>query len=171
MGGQYGVVSNNLSNKHVATVQVYENHQPIKALQDNRISNNSAINLVLKEDAKAKWLLSMKLGLGVTPFLWDEEANVMRFAKKTQGIYSFKTNNTGRNISTDFISHYGVHSAVGGKDVLGIPTSEPALPEKRYLFNKANIATVNQLWKLDDNYQLRLNANYINDNKKKNIFQ
>ena len=92
MGGQYGVVSNNLNNKYVATVQVYENHQPIKVLQDNSISNNSAINLVLKEDAKAKWLLSVKLGLGILPLLWDDEANAMRFAKKTQGIYSFKIN-------------------------------------------------------------------------------
>lgn len=168
MGGQYGVVSNNLNNKYVATVQVYENHQPIKVLQDNSISNNSAINLVLKEDAKAKWLLSVKLGLGILPLLWDDEANAMRFAKKTQGIYSFKINNVGRNASTDLITHYGKYSSTVNKNnVLNIPISVPALPEKRYLFNNGKLLTINQLWKLNDDYQLRLNTNYINDKQKR----
>lgn len=168
MGGQYGVVSNNLNNKYVATVQVYENHQPIKVLQNNSISNSSAINLVLKEDAKAKWLLSVKLGLGVSPLLWDGEAHAMRFAKKTQGIYSFKANNVGRDASVDLITHYGKYSGGANKDnVLSIPVSAPALPQKRYVFNNAKLLTLNQLWKLNDDYQLRLNASYINDKQER----
>ena len=74
----------------------------------------------------------------------------------------------GRNASTDLITHYGKYSSTVNKNnVLNIPISVPALPEKRYLFNNGKLLTINQLWKLNDDYQLRLNTNYINDKQKR----
>ncbi|MDR1054378.1 MAG: outer membrane beta-barrel family protein [Prevotellaceae bacterium] len=169
MGGQYNVISKNLNNRHVETVQVYENHEPVKAMQETSMSDKAAINLVLKDDAKAKWLASGKFGIGLEPLLWDNELSLMRFAKHTQGTYMYKNNNAGNNISNDLLAHYGAFSTMQKTGVLGIPTSTPGISEtKRYLFNNAHLLTVNQLWKLSKDYELRLNADYLNDYQKRN---
>lgn len=164
MGGQYNIVSNNLSNKHVETVQVYENHEPVKALQESSMTDKAAINLVLKDDAKAKWLASGKLGLGLSPLLWDNELTLMRFAKTTQGSYLYKNNNAGNNISADLTAHYGAFSSMQKNDMVGIPSPTPSLYDtKWYLFNNAHLFNANQLWKLNKDYQLQFNADFLND--------
>lgn len=38
------------------SVEVLENHQPIKALDDIEFSDRAGINLKLKEDARQKWV-------------------------------------------------------------------------------------------------------------------
>lgn len=43
--GRYGIATNNISASDIATVQVLENHQPIKALEKTSFSNDAAINL------------------------------------------------------------------------------------------------------------------------------
>ena len=56
LGGRYGIATNNIHQKDVGSVEVMENHQPIKALEDLSFSQNPAINIRLKEDAKARWV-------------------------------------------------------------------------------------------------------------------
>ncbi|GKT33800.1 carboxypeptidase-like regulatory domain-containing protein, partial [Aduncisulcus paluster] len=55
LGGRYGLATNNVHHQDVGSVEVMENHQPIKALEDISFSQNPAINIRLKEDAKARW--------------------------------------------------------------------------------------------------------------------
>ncbi|RYG09669.1 MAG: hypothetical protein EOO07_23465 [Chitinophagaceae bacterium] len=50
--GRYGIATNNLEAKDVETVQVLENHQPIKALKNKEFTDEAAINLKLKETTK-----------------------------------------------------------------------------------------------------------------------
>ena len=52
--GRYGLATNNISHKDVASVEVMENHQPIKALEDVIFSESPAMNIKLKEDAKSR---------------------------------------------------------------------------------------------------------------------
>ena len=42
--GRYGLATNNINASDVATVQVLEHHQPIKALQDRTLTDDVAIN-------------------------------------------------------------------------------------------------------------------------------
>lgn len=67
MGGRYGGVVNNLSYDDVSTIQILENHEPIRAKRDISSSDRAAINLKLKEDSRNKYLLSLSLGLGGFP--------------------------------------------------------------------------------------------------------
>ena len=55
MGGKYSMISENLTPDKVRKVQVFENHQPIKTLKNVDFSENAALNIVLKEDAKNVW--------------------------------------------------------------------------------------------------------------------
>ena len=61
--GRYGIATNNISAKDVATVQVLENHQPVKALEKSRPSDQAAINLKLKDEVKGTFSMTAQLGL------------------------------------------------------------------------------------------------------------
>lgn len=56
LGGKYTIATNNISNDDVGSVEIMENHQPIKALNGLSISEQAAINLRLKESqTKMDW--------------------------------------------------------------------------------------------------------------------
>lgn len=84
-----------------------ENHQPIKALSGLSLSDQAAINLRLKENVKQRWIGSVKGGIGLAApasALWDEELIAMQFNKKFQSLNTYKTNNTGRDVTREFKS-------------------------------------------------------------------
>ena len=95
--GRYGIATNNLSANDIATVQVFENHQPIKALEKSQFSNEAAINLKIKEGKKGVFSIMAMLGLGVDKhLLWQEELTGMYFTKGRQHLFTYKTNNNGK---------------------------------------------------------------------------
>ena len=63
--GRYGLATNNINASDVATVQVLENHQPVKALQGKTLTDDVAINLKLKDSAKGTVAVNTMLGGGV----------------------------------------------------------------------------------------------------------
>lgn len=168
MGGRYSVVSENLRHESVRTVQILENHEPIRALEDVSLSDRAALNIVLKEDSRATWQSAMKLGLGATPLLWDEELTLMRFAKSNQDAIVYKTNNTGVNADRELTAHYGIMSSSTSNGLLNIPLPSSPVGENRSLFNNQHVVSVNRLVKLNEVYQLRLNADYLNDRHERN---
>lgn len=54
IGGRYGLATDNISHKDVASVEVMENHQPVKALEGIEFPEEAGINLRLKEDARRR---------------------------------------------------------------------------------------------------------------------
>jgi hypothetical protein len=48
MEGGYGTINNSLPKDAVQKVEIMENHQPVKILQDKVASENAAINVKLK---------------------------------------------------------------------------------------------------------------------------
>ena len=80
--GRYGIATNNIHPSDVGSVEVMENHQPVKALENISFSQNPAINIRLKEDAKARWVGTAKAAVGASPFLWEGELALMRFKRK-----------------------------------------------------------------------------------------
>ena len=67
LDGRYGQATNNIAPQDVASVEVMENHQPIKALKDIVFSDRAAINLRLKPHAKARWTGTLRGGAGWSP--------------------------------------------------------------------------------------------------------
>ena len=65
--GRYGLATNNINASDVATVQVLEHHQPIKALQDKTLTDDVAINLKLKNAAKGTVAINTMVGGGWEP--------------------------------------------------------------------------------------------------------
>ena len=69
--GQYGLATNNISHKDVKSVEVMENHQPVKALEGIEFPEEAGINIKLNEGARGKWVGVAKAGSGARPWLYD----------------------------------------------------------------------------------------------------
>ncbi len=176
LDGKYGLATKNIPADAVKKVQVLENHQAIKALEKSEFSDQAAINLVLKDGAKSRWLGKADAGLGAdfdTPsFLWDGRFMGMRVGRGLQSMNVYKTNNIGNNV-TDELTNYTFNistlmneSNAEQADWLSvIMPSAPPVSENRYLFNQSHLLSTNNLVKLSKDYQLRANISYLNDQR------
>src|SRR5699024_2356297 len=100
MGGKYGMVSNNLNVDKVSSVEILENHQPLKVLDSVEPSEQAAINIKLKNKITVSG--NIEAGVGASPALWFGKMSPMFFTKKFQTLVSYQTNNIGTNITQDF---------------------------------------------------------------------
>ena len=163
--GRYGIATKNIAAKDILSVQVYENHQPIKALRKRVFSNKAAINLKLRDEAKGTLSVTGLAGLGYKPFLWNGELVAMYFGRTRQNMSSYKGNNIGENVTSEFMSHYSYERVyITGSPGLNIQEpGSPPVPQKRYLDNRSNAVTVNQLFKVNEDTELTANILYYND--------
>lgn len=170
--GRYGVATNNIDAKDVSTVQVLENHQPVKALKNKEFSEDAAINLKLKDSAKGTIIANAQVGLGAAPLLWNNELTGMYITKKLQNITTYKGNNSGDDVTRELTSFYSNDaSGMSGRGLLSIQSpSAPSIREKRYLDNQANIISFNNLKSLKNDYQFTTNISYLNDYQQKNSY-
>jgi len=171
LGGQYGIATNNVSADDVSTVQVLENHQPIKALKGLSPSVSAAINLKIKESRKGILTSTAMVGTGYdTGLLWKGELTGMYFGRGSQNISTYKTNNSGTDISKDFRSFYG-EGGIGGMQLTGMsmPSSAP-IGFERSFFNKSHAVTINHLKKLKNDAEVNFNLVYSNQNEHRHNF-
>jgi len=168
--GRYGIATNNISAKDVSTVQVLENHQPIKALDSLRFSSDPAINLKLKDSAKGTWSVMAQLGFGARPLLWNNELTGMFFGKGKQHISTYKGNNSGQDLSKE-LNSFTSNNNLQGCEITNIKrSSPPGIEQSRYLFNNSNAATINNLFVVGKNKQLNFNLIYLNDHEKRDSY-
>ena len=153
LGGKYGIATNGISHEDVGAVEVMENHQPMQVLSGISFSDKAAINIKLKNKAKATWSFHGDAGGGYSwqpdGAIWDGELFAMAVMPNFQNITTFKTNNIGEDLSaqaTDFFaSRRGTDlSRYVGVSLPGVPN----LSRKRTLFNRSALVSTNALWKL-----------------------
>lgn len=185
--GRYGLATNNINAQDVATVQVLQNHQPVKALQGRSLTDDVAINLKLKDSAKGTVAINTMLGaggqmsggwgIGARPLsdgtatigrnlLWAAELVGMYFAKQRQNMTLYKGNNTGDDVSKELTSHYSSINSVGLYPFCTMGAVMPpgsGLPQKRNLDNHSHILTTNHLEKLNKDTEMNLNVAYHHD--------
>lgn len=167
LGGRYGIATNNVPAKDVATVQVLENHQPVRAKDSLEFSDRAAINLKLKDAAKGTLSIMALLGIGYKPLLWNGELTGMYFAKEKQNISTYKTNNSGSNLENELRSFTDDFSLYPERLTSVQTPTPPAINQSRYLFNNSHAVTVNNLFKLTEDKELKFNIIYFNDYEKR----
>ena len=153
LGGKYGIATNGISHEDVGAVEVMENHQPMQVMSGISFSDKAAINLKLKNKAKATWSFHGDAGGGYSwqpdGAIWDGELFAMAVMPNFQNITTFKTNNIGEDLSaqaTDFFA-----SRRGTDLSRYVEVSLPGVPNlsrKRTLFNRSALVSTNALWKL-----------------------
>ncbi|MDN4754802.1 hypothetical protein QYZ87_09785 [Porphyromonadaceae bacterium W3.11] len=170
LGSRYGIATQNIRQDDVARVEVMENHQPIKALQDISFSQNPAINIRLKDRAKSRILGVARIASGFSPLLLNGDFTLMRFAKKMQTLNTYKGNNTGKDIRSeveqldmsDLTSTFGNHYSL--RNYLHVhPGLLTDLSDERITFNRSHALTTNNLFALSENRTLTAQITYIRD--------
>lgn len=167
--GKYGIATNNIDAKQVATVQVLENHQPIKALKDMEIPDAAAINLKLKKSALGAFFLTAQAGAGLPPVLSNELVG-MRFTTTQQDMAVYKGDNTGRDIAQELTSFYGGLGGAPANFMSVIAPVPPAIRKQHHLFNDAHLGSLNSLKVLKKDLTLTGNLSYLHDQQKSSSY-
>ena len=153
LGGKYGIATNGISHDDVGAVEVMENHQPMQVLSGISFSDKAAINLKLKNKAKATWSFHGDAGGGWSwqpeGAVWDGELFAMAAMPGFQNITTFRTNNTGEDLSASNTDFFADRRGTGLSRYIsiGLP-GVPSLDSKRTLFNRSFLVSTNSLWKL-----------------------
>lgn len=171
MEGGYGTINNSLPKDAVSKVEVLENHQPVKILQDKVPSDQAAINIKLKNSVTMTGRGEVGTGFG-DPWLWNVKLTPMFFGQKSQWVVNYKTNNMGEQVENEgnilaFGSSWeGRRINASQNDWLNVETaSTPNTPVKRYLMNNVHYVSANYLTNIDSKkeWELKANANYTNN--------
>ncbi len=169
MGGNYSILSKNLSANKVDSVQLLRNHQPIKSLRGNTNSESAAINIIMNENAKNVWTGSAELGSGITlqkPINWVRKAKLveMYLNRKIQFLAVYKHNNVAENVANEL--------GGSGYDMtdIGLLHNIDAVGEGRRGFNNSHLVALNAFKSFDDSKDLRIQINGIVDRSTTNDY-
>lgn len=164
MKGRYGIATNNVDPNSVSTVQVLENHQDIKALQNLRPEEHASINLKLKEGVKGVFNLIGTIGGGVEDKgLWTGELLATYFRKNSQLLATYKGNNVGDDLETELRSFDGDdYTRASNLTGVEMPTA-PGIDKRYYYFNRSHSATFNNIYRIGKNGSLGINIGTLSD--------
>ena len=137
----------------MGAVEVMENHQPMQVLSGISFSDKAAINLKLKNKAKATWSVHGDAGAGYAwqpeGAVWDGELFAMAVMAGFQNITTLKTNNIGEDLSSNSTDFFASRRETGLSRYVGVSLpGVPSLSSKRTLFNRSVLVSTNNLWKL-----------------------
>lgn len=178
MEGGYGTINNSLPKDAVSKVEVLENHQPVKILQDKVPSQNAAINIKLKKSVTMTG--RGEVGVGFSPLLWNVKLTPMFFGQKNQWVVNYKANNNGESVEREgnmlsFGNRWeGRRGQASQKSWTNIEQAgTPNIPEKRYLLNNVHFFSANLLTSPFKNkeWELKANASYTNNSIKREDHQ
>ncbi len=167
LGSKYSQASENLSADKVKSVQVLENHQPVKMLRNMQFSDRAALNIVLNDDAKNVWTGIVELGSGTSlqdDMAWNRESRLvaMLFGRHLQSISMYKTNNVGKDISgevSDLVdSDQNWYEAYSPLDGIGLKNVQ--VDDERVVHNDSHLAATNWLYKpnVDTDWRMQISG-------------
>ena len=159
--GRYNLATTSISASDVASVQVMENHQEVRALQNIQFSDNVALNIKLKENAKGTFALMADLGAGWADSLqYEGSLTGMYFAKRNQFLGTLKANNSGTNlVDNENVTVYPMASMV--------EPSAPGISGVRHTLNRSQGITLNSLHKLKNDADISFNLLVGGDRNRK----
>lgn len=96
LGGRYSLVSKNIKPDDIASINVYENHQPKKVLHGIEHSRQAAINLTMKRDRMLRPIISASIGGGYGDKAeWVGDTKILFVSPHQQMLALVKANNAG----------------------------------------------------------------------------
>ncbi|WP_129714697.1 carboxypeptidase-like regulatory domain-containing protein [Pedobacter sp. SYP-B3415] len=167
---KYNIGTKSIPQGAVEKVQVISNDQPVKMLRKNNMSDDVALNLVLKDEARLKLMGDARLGAG-TPGRFDESLTAMLFRKNLKFVNNLKGNNIGSDPGIDLIGHNmgdyqrRVENNKPASLLSAGAAAVPTLPQSRSLYNKAGLINLNNLYKMGTDLQVKANVSYLYDQR------
>lgn len=167
MGNSYNQATRNMPIEAVKSVEVIENHQPVKMLEDRLLSDRAALNIKLDNKHKARLFGEIQAGGGINPDRWDNNLFLTQIMGKSQLLISGKMNNTGSDLSAETKEHIDMTDIDAYEpqmaNALSTEMEQETIPQERYIQNKSYSAGLNWLKKLTDNSTFRCNIIYYGD--------
>ncbi len=175
LGGQYTMVSNNLDVNAVSNVEIWENNQPIKALQGIEHSKKAAINIRLNDSHKVKPFGEAEMGAGGTPFIYSGKAIATLLTPKVQNFSIAKASNTLGSLITELdekIDLSNKETYVPALQNTLFPPQPKYIPiaTPRHLFNDTYIGSTNTLFSLSEFEEVKLNISHGKEITSQNYF-
>jgi hypothetical protein len=173
---KYNIATTTIPHGVVEQVQVIQNDQPVKVLQNKVMSDDVALNLIIKKGAKMQMVGQESAGAGL-PDNYDVNLNAMLFKDNYKAVNYLKGNNTGYDLQQELVAHNLTNyeqlidnSMPAALLTLG-PVNTPALSRDRYLFDGSGLLNLNNLVKFRHDIQIRINAWYFHDNQRQDFSQ
>jgi len=168
MDGRYGLATKSINKNMIKSIDVLQNFQPIKVLQNKVWTDDVAINLTLKNDNSIKAAGQVIAGLGM-PNLYDADGTVMLFNKKIKFLNSLKLNNRGEDYRNEF-KQYTQETQLKSIDnnrpskLLSLATVDnPDINENLYYNNNSVMLNLNNLYNTKDTVQYKTNIQIFSD--------
>lgn len=175
---RYNIATQNLDPKDISSIQVYERHQPVRALEGLVESDKAALNITLKPDARSKWIATLQAEAGVAsekPHVpYSGSGFLMNISRKFQTMNTLKTDAAGNDIiRNEEVSTPGVvvidmndmdfANRYRAKDYLSMSVSSAPIDGKRTRQNTSySVSTDNKII-LADGYTLGVYGDYENN--------
>lgn len=97
LGNNYGLGTRKIPHDIIHAIEVYRNHQNVKALEGKLNSNQIALNLKVKDSGKYHWVGEAALGLGL-PKQYFADVNALMLHKKLKTLNAIMANNVGDDV-------------------------------------------------------------------------
>lgn len=174
---RYNIATENIDPNDIKEVKVYENHQPVRALEGIVESDRAAIDIILKDGAKAKWLGTLQAEAGgstQSPWIpYSAAGMLMNISKKFQTINVLKTDAAGNTVTTvlnntelstdlnnfDFFSRYVPFA------YLGVRHNTAPIDDARTKFNTTYSASTNNKFNVGRKKQVVIGVSALYENE------
>lgn len=160
LSDRYALGTRTIPHKMVQDIQVLNNHEHLKVLKNKRFTDQVAVNLVMKDDAKLNMTAEVKIGAGL-PEQYNSELNSMLFNKKVKMLNSFNANNVGNDLSHELIG-YSQNNTLARLGTLPInnllslgTVGAPPIAKQHYFINNSGSLNTNNLFNLKNNWQVK----------------
>lgn len=163
LGGKYNLATQNISASEVASVQVYENHQPIRLLKDIDFTDDAALNIKLKNNKMTLPSGNIQAGGGYSDReLYRGELFGIMVNKKMQMLFSGKANNLTSRVQEEFVDH-SLEKRIevsAGNLLAPISIQAPYPFEDRSGHHNNFVSSFNAAKKINDHSSIKGNISY-----------
>lgn len=166
--GRYSLATKNIAANQITSVQVYENHQPIKLLKGIDFSENAGLNIKLKNKKMSRPVGNLLIGGGYdTQSLYRTEIFGFMANMQQQLLFSSKINNSGISSQNELTSHYNANdrSIKAGDYINPLPFMVPMQIALRAKKATDLSASINTIRKIDEQTNIKLNLLYSKEQK------
>lgn len=172
-GGRYNQITENLKADAVEKAEVIEHFQPIRSLRNKMPSDKVALNLKLKPEVRSRWLLTLQAAGGYgDQMLYNGKLNALQLARERQGIYLYKADHTGKDLSTELqqltTDNQNFPTPTDVPTFIDQPTFSFPLEKQRLMDNTTHLASVNRLYRKNEEQQSRFTFHYLYDEQHRN---
>ena len=169
-GGRYNKLNETLKAKDVDRAEVVEHDQPIKALQGKVFTDDVAMNITLRPEARDRWALTLRpelvVGFPLGKTRPQGRADALQVGRKLQRMYGAEYDRSGRDLSandevlaTGGTAAYAMGAAVPGW--FAVPDVVSPIDKERVRFNRSQDYMAKQTRKTKGGSEQRLTAGYL----------